>query len=108
MGLKNEGSIVFELKHEHKDWSTNSSSYNFRGIEQGDISAEAKKHSDKTIEIKLTGPFDKTFVFKNPIPPCDQRGLHVAMTWKDEKVELYLNGKPEDSKTIKEAKNETN
>ena len=29
MGLKNEGSIVFELKHEHKDWSTNSSSYNF-------------------------------------------------------------------------------
>jgi len=77
------------LNHEHKDWSTNSSGYNFGTIKQGDISAEAKKHPDKTIEIKLTGPFDKAFVFQRPIPQCDQRGLQVAMTWKDNKVQLY-------------------
>jgi len=103
MGLKNEGSMVFWLSHEHKDWPTNSSGYNFGTIEQKEISAEAKKHPDKTIEIKLIGPFDKTFVFKNPIPQCDQRGLQIAMTWKNDKVELYLNGKPVDSKPVEEA-----
>lgn len=103
MGIKNEGSIVFGLFHKHKDWSTNSSGYNFEAIKQGDISAEAKKLPDKTIEIKLTGPFDKAFVFQRPIPQCDQRGLQVAMTWKDNKVQLYLNGQPEDSKTVDEA-----
>jgi len=108
MGLKNEGSMVFWLSHEHKDWSTNSSGYNFRAIEQKEISAEAKKHPDKTIEIKLIGPFDKTFVFKNPIPQCDHRGLQIAMTWKNDKVELYLNGKPVDSKPVEEAEDEAN
>lgn len=103
MSLKNEGSIVFGLSHEHKDWPTNSSGYNFPTIKQKDIVAETTKHPDKTIEMKLIGPFDKTFVFQNPIPPCDQRGLQVAMTWKDDKVELYLNGKPIETKTIEEA-----
>ena len=103
MGLKNEGSFVFGLSHKHKDWPTNSSGYNFGIIEQGDISAEAKKLPDKTIEIKLVGPFDKTFIFRRPIPQCDQRGLHVAMAWTDDKVQLYLNGQPEDSKTVEEA-----
>jgi len=103
MGIKNEGSIVFWLNHEHKDWSTNSSGYNFGITKQGDISVEAKKLPDKTIEIKLVGAFDKTFVFKNPIPQCDRRGLQVAVTWKNNKVELYLNGKPVDSKTVEEA-----
>jgi hypothetical protein len=103
MGLKNEGSIVFWLNHEHKDWPTNSSGYNFGTIAQKDISAEAKKHPDKTIEIKIIGPLDKTFVFRRSIPPCDQRGLQVVITWKHDNVQLYLNGKPEDSKTVVEA-----
>lgn len=98
MGLKNEGSIVFGLSHEHKDWPTNSSGYKFDIIEQKDISVEAKKLPDKTIEIKLTGPFDKTFVFQRPIPQCDERGLQVAMTWKDDEVKLYLNGQLEETK----------
>ena len=103
MGSKNEGTMIFWLNHEHKDWSTNSSGYNFDIIEQKDFSAEVRKHPDKTIEIKLTGLFDKTFVFKNPIPQCDQRGLQVAVTWKNTKVELYLNGKSVDSKPVEEA-----
>ena len=103
MGLKNEGSIVFGLSHEHKDWPTNSSGYKFPTINQKDISAEVTKHPDKTIEIKVIGPFDKSFVFKKPVPPCDQRGLQVAITWKNNKVELYLNGQPADSKPVEEA-----
>jgi hypothetical protein len=104
MGLKNEGSMVFWLNHEHKDWPTNLYGYNFGTIKQKDILAEANKHPDKTIEIKLFGPFDKSFVFQKPIPTCDQRGLQVAMTWKNDEVKLYLNGKLEDSKSVEEAK----
>lgn len=103
MGLKNEGSIVFWLSNEHKDWPTNSSGYNFPTVKHKDITAEVKKHPDKTVEIKLTGPFDKTFTFRNPIPLCDQRGLQVAMTWKDDEVQLYLNGKPIKTKTVEES-----
>jgi len=36
MSLKNVGSIVFGLSHEHKDWPTNSSGYNFGIIKQAD------------------------------------------------------------------------
>jgi hypothetical protein len=103
MSIKNEGSLVFWLNHEHKDWPTNSSGYNFGTSRIEDISAETKKHPDKTIEIKIIGPFNKTFVFQRPIPPCDQRGLQVVITWGNDKVQLYLNGKLEDSKTIGEA-----
>lgn len=103
MGLKNEGSMVFGLNHENKDWSTNSSGYNFGSFQHEEISAKVTKHPDKTIEIELIGPFDKNFVFRRPIPPCDDRGLHVAITWKDDMVQLYLNGELDDSKTINES-----
>ena len=82
MGLKNvknEGSIVFWLNHEHKDWPTNSSGYNFDTVQNEDISAEVTKHPDKTVEIKLTGPFDKTFVFRR----SDYRGISH---WRQKRV----------------------
>ena len=91
------------MNHEHKDWSTNLSGYNFGAIKQQEISAEAKKLPDKTIEIKIVGPFDESFVFQRPIPLCDKRGLQVAITWNNNKVEFYLNGQLEDSKTVEEA-----
>lgn len=108
MSPRNEGTIVFGLKHEHKDWATNSASYNF-GITKADgISVEPVKHPDKTLEIKLVGPFEKDFTFRNPLPPCDERGLHVAMAWKDDKVQLYLNGQLVETKDVEEISDETN
>jgi len=92
MSATNEGTIVFRLQHQHKGWSTNSSGYNFDIARGEDISVATTKHPDKTLEIKITGPYDKTFTFRNPIPVCDERGLHVAITWKEGTVKLYLNG----------------
>jgi len=102
MSPRNEGTIVFRLQHQHKDCATNSAGYNFGIIKADDISAEAAKHSDKTLEIKLTGSFDKNFTFRNPIPPSDEGGLHVAMTWKEDKVQLYLNGQLVETKEAEE------
>ena len=105
---RNEGTIVFWLKHEHKDWATNSASYNFGVTKVEGISAEAVKHPDKTLEIKLGGPFEKNFTFRNPVPPCDERGLQVAMVWKGDKVQFYLNGQLVETKEVEEISDETN
>ena len=92
MSLKTEGSMTFWLRHEHKDWATNNSSYNFGAVQTEDVSAKAVKHPDKSVEIKLLDPFNQSFSFRQPIPTCDDRGLFVALTWKDRQVKLYLNG----------------
>ena len=91
MSTPNEGTLMFWLKHEHKDWSTNSEGYDFGSIEKPGISAKAVKHPDKTIELNFSGPFGQ-LSFRPPVPKCDERGLQVAITWKGPEVKLYLNG----------------
>lgn len=104
MNQKNEGSIVFQVRHHHKDWATNSSCYNFRTtkLKLEGISVKTTKHPDKTVEIKLIRLSGKTFTFRNPVPACDERGLHVAITWKEDKVKLYLNGQLVETKSNEE------
>jgi len=92
MSLKTEGSITFWLRHEHKDWAKNNSGYTFGVVRMEDISAEAVKHPDKSVEIKCVGPFDQSFSFRQLLPACDDSGLFVALTWKDRQVKLCLNG----------------
>jgi len=99
MSLRDEGTMNFWLSHEHKDWPTNSSSYNFGMVRHKDISAEATKHPDKTVEIKLIRPFYEVSTFRQPISLCDERGLFVVITWKGMDVKLYLNGQLVETKT---------
>ena len=92
MNNQNERTLVFWLKHEHRDWTINSNGYNFGLFEKPGISANAVKHLDRTIELKFSGPFGQLH-FRRPIPRCDERGLQVVITWRDSEVKLYLNGK---------------
>ena len=91
MNDQNEGTLAFLLKHEHRDWTTNSNGYDFGSFEKPGLSANAVKHPDKTIELKFYGPFGQ-LRFRRPIPRCDERGLQVVITWRDSEVKLYLNG----------------
>ena len=50
MGIGNEGSIVFSLRHEHDDWATNSNSYHFGRISHPGIDVEMTKHADRTLD----------------------------------------------------------
>ena len=99
MSLRDEGTMNFWLSHKHKDWATNSSGYNFGTVKHEDILAEAVKHSDKTVEIKLIRPFYEVTTFRQHIPKCDQRGLMVSMSWKAHEVKLYLNGQLVETKS---------
>ena len=90
--MQNEGTVDLWLTHEHEDWATNENGYDFGMYSQGTVIIESIKHPDKTIEVKLKGPFPKDIIFKEPIPHSDlPAALYVVVTWKDE-VKLYLNG----------------
>ena len=92
--MQREGTLGFRLNHEHQDWATNEDAYDFGMYTQGTVIMEAIKHSDKTIEIKLKGPFPNDIIFREPIPQSNPLPvLHVSVTWKDVDVKLFLNGK---------------
>ena len=103
MGLQDEGSITFRLKHEHPDWPTNEHAYNFgtldtRGIQGTKVTAT--KHPDRTLELDMDGPFDQHHNVRLPIPICDERGLFVAITWQKPDLKIYLNGALADTITV--------
>lgn len=101
MGLAEEGTITFVLEHEHQDWPTNDQGYKFGTIDTGQgVKAGAVKNPDKTLELRVSGPFGRQFHFHRPIPPCDERGLTVAITWKEPEVKLYLNGQEVETQNI--------
>ena len=90
--ISKEGSIATLLRHEHPDWATNRAVYNFPEIVSDGITFKATKNYDRTVIISIDGPFGNSYDFKAPIPPCDERGLHVGITWANGEVVLYLNG----------------
>ena len=91
--LSKKGSIATLLQHDHPNWPTNRAVYHFPEITLEGITFNATKNYDSTVTIFIDGPFGKSYDFKEPIPPCDERGLHVVVTWGKNEVILYLNGK---------------
>ena len=88
-----EGSIATFLRHENPNWPTNRAVYHFPEITSGAVTFHATKNYDRTVTIFIVGPFGNSYDFKVPIPPCDEKGLHVTITWGKDGVILYLNGK---------------
>ena len=98
--MRTKGALGFWLTHEDEDWATNEDDYDFGMYSEGTIIMEATKHQDKTIEVKIRGPFPNVSIFREPIPHCDlPSALHVVVTWKDD-VKLYLNGELAASKAL--------
>jgi hypothetical protein len=90
--LLSEGTIAFFVKHKHADWTSNADRYRFPDVRRDPIAVSAVKQPDGTIEITISGPFGGRYAFAAPIPPCDERGLHINLTWVDRRVMLSLNG----------------
>ncbi len=100
MAMNTEGSIRFWLQQEQPDWTIDENVYQFRSIRQSGIAIKATKHPDKTIELNVTGPLGQSLRFRQPIPPCDKRGLHVVLTWKQSEIKLYLNANPVETLSV--------
>jgi hypothetical protein len=94
MGIEQEGSIAFRLRHPDPDWATNNKPYRFNTVESGPIRAWAMKNPDGTVEFHVTGPLKSEIVLDGKMPKVDANGLHVVITWSANNVQLYLNAKP--------------
>jgi len=99
-GTEEEGSVVFTLTHPDKDWPGNIAVYDFGEVAAEGVVVQAKKNSDRTIELVVEGPLGGRNRFSSPIPECDERGLFVAITWKKPEVRFYLNGQLVDSREV--------
>jgi hypothetical protein len=94
MGIEQEGSIAFWMRHPDADWATNDQSYRFNPVEIGPVRAWALKRPDKMVEFHVSGPLKREIVLEGKMPPVDASGLHVVITWSEKQVQLYLNAKP--------------
>lgn len=93
MGIQNQGTIAFRLNHEKPDWWSDTNGYDFGTVDdQSGIAVTARKHPDGMVEVDILGALGGTFHFRHPTPQCGKAGLHVAITWQERAVKLYLNG----------------
>jgi hypothetical protein len=94
MGIEQEGSIAFRLKHSDKDWATNDQGYRFNPVQIGTVTAWAYKHPNHKVEFRLTGPLNSEITLQGDLPPVGEHGLHVVITWTKQQVQLYLDARP--------------
>ena len=94
MGIEQEGSIAFRMRHADPDWATNDQPYRFNPVEIGTVRAWAIKKADRTVEFHLIGPLKSEIMLEGKMPPVDAFGLHVVITWSEKEVHLYLNARP--------------
>ena len=94
MGIEQEGTISFRVRHDDRDWATNDKPYDFPPVQAGPIRAQVVKHPTRKIEIRVSGPLGAELVFEGTLSPVREEGLSVAVTWSAQQVRLFLDGKP--------------
>lgn len=69
--LAKQGALSFDVGHEHPDWATNDTQYNFHLPEAPGVTVDAFKRSDGTFEVILkntSGGFQATLSVPMPKP----------------------------------------
>ena len=95
MGIEQEGSIAFRMRHTDADWATNDKPYPFKPVDIGPVRAWALKRADGMVEFRLIGPLQSEIVLEGKMPPVNEHGLHVVITWSKKEVQVYLNARPQ-------------
>lgn len=88
-----EGTVEFTLRPPNANWLTDDKTYELKAPQIPGVGVSATKHADRTMEVEISGPFDRTWTFRKPINKFDPDGrLHIAMTWKDDRINFFLHG----------------
>ena len=95
-----EGTLFFLLHHLHENWHSNNSEYDFGAFVKGPIKINVKKQEDCQLEIRVNGIFTEEVVTLNSMPPLTQPRASVSITWKEKRINFYINGKPVESVDI--------
>ena len=93
MGLQDEGTVEFFLEHPDTDWPTNTNTYNFQTLSSQGITVMAVKRADKTLKLSVAGPLGQSFHYEGAVPRIGKKGLHVAISWSQLQITIYLAGK---------------
>ena len=86
-----KGTFGITFTPNRHNWSTDDHTYLLGEYLRGDISLKATKHADRTLELNISGPLGKTFTLRRPQPPG--RELKLGLTWENDLIELFMNGK---------------
>ena len=92
--LTNEGTVTFWAQSNRPGGRTDPMPPNFPPFSSGGITVKSAKNPDLTLSAEIVGPHGRSYSFNSvAIPRCDDKGLHVGITWNMKTVRLYLNGK---------------
>jgi hypothetical protein len=87
-----EGTLVFGVKCDDKEWATNSQPYSFGTFRRGLLQVTVMKHGDVTFELVIEGLGPQSISTRRPIPHGEFPGVQVVIVWRPSEVEFYLNG----------------
>lgn len=91
----NQGTFAVKLLPPAPKWWADNQEYLLAKGGTHGLAFQATKHSDQTLEIFIEGPLNQSFHLHGPCPSCPQDDtLHIAITWQDDALNLYLNGQP--------------
>jgi hypothetical protein len=103
MSLKaSEGTITFWARHDHPDWATNNSGYDFSKTPSSEtgVHVESMKNPNKTVTVIAYDGTGCAVEFTKPMPTVSEKGLFVCVTWDWGQVKLYLNAKLIEEKSV--------
>nr|BAM62622.1 hypothetical protein [uncultured microorganism] len=100
--VQKESSMTFTLSHEHNDWMTNKNAYKFKPLSIEGVFIQPFKDPDCTFRISINGPLGHSLTLRQNISGITTPKLHVALTWKDSSVKLYLNGELAKEESVEE------
>ena len=91
-GAPSEGEIAHWFKSPHPGAFADALPCRWVPFSASGVLLELVKNLDASLSVTVRGIHGRTFTFKAPIPPCDARGLHLAIRWNPASVDLFLNG----------------
>jgi hypothetical protein len=94
------GIISAWLRSAAAGWANDDRGHDLGSAAVGDLIVKAVKEASGAVVIEVDGPLGRTFTFRRPLPPCDSRGLLVAVAWNQSAVHLYLNGKRAEQRRV--------
>jgi hypothetical protein len=91
--IQMEGTFSCRISAPDADWPSNSREYRFPPVTGEGILVQVVKDTKRTLHVCVNGPLGQSIVFREDTSTLVTPKLHIALTWKDSTLELYLNGK---------------
>jgi hypothetical protein len=90
--LTQEGTIFAQLRHDHRDWTTNSNGYDFGTISTGGASLRAVKEPTGILRLRLLSPSGSFAVIDHPLDDLAEDTVSVAASWNEDRARFYVGG----------------